>query len=79
MADNPPDTSVGARSCLPPPQQTPADVSAAALAGQLQDMLSGERVRTDSAGGVQRTVTQQQGSPVTVHTAALSFAIPFGG
>jgi hypothetical protein len=72
--------TTGARSAYDPPTQSPQDVSAAALAGQLRDMLSGSGVGTDSGGGVQRTVTRTPGlPPVTWHTASISYEVPFGG
>jgi hypothetical protein len=68
----------GARSVYDPPTQSPAAVSAAALANQLQDMLTGDGVGSDSAGGVQRTTMQTAPGlpPVTFHTASYGYDIP---
>ena len=71
--------TTGARSVHDPAISSPAAVSAAALAGQLRDMLSSEGVGTDSAGGVQRTTTQMTGfPPVTWHTSSYGYTIPMG-
>jgi hypothetical protein len=77
-ANTPLTDTTGARSVYDPPM-TPAEASAAALAGQLNDMLAGNGVGRDSGGGVRRTITQTPGLPaVTWHTAALSYEIPLG-
>jgi hypothetical protein len=71
--------TTGARSAYDPVQQSPQDVSAAALAGQLRDLLSCEGLGTDSAGSVQRSTTQiTRFPPVTWHTPSFGYEIPMG-
>lgn len=72
-------SAMGAASMYDPPVQSPADISAAALANQLQDMLTGEGVGSDSAGGVMRTTVPQTAPglpPVTYHYASYGYTIP---
>lgn len=73
---------VGAHSVYDSPP-SPQEASAAAFASQLSDLVSGDGVTVvgvPEVGGVTRSVVQTPGfPPVTVHTAGISYTIPFEG